>query len=155
MSTFASHPRYSLALIALLSLVFISFVNNGSEPHDPFFHPDAISDTSQGHSSSGPKHQGGLAAQLAESERWYNLKLKDRARLITRWGPKASNVVSYVTHERYPRRNSDRTSVADFQLMAIFIPFVSLRCADSLDNVDMITRRGFLYSRIIHVPPSY
>lgn len=87
MSVLASHPRYTLALIALLFTVFLIIVNHGFETH-PFIYFDDKDD-----------HLGGIVAKLAESERWYDLKIKDRARLILKWGPNPTNIVSYVSSD--------------------------------------------------------
>ena len=92
----ARHPRYTMALIMLLFISVLIFAN--SEP-SPRYLP-------RPYPLSFPKHGEGLPPgyvedQIKTSEAYYQESLKERQKLITKWGPSPSQVAAFPSNGEF------------------------------------------------------
>ena len=75
----ARHPRYTIALVVLLFVTVLLFINSDPSSNRPYplsFH----------------EHPGYVDEQIKISEAYYQESLKERQNLIAKWGPSPSQV---------------------------------------------------------------
>jgi len=92
----ARHPRYATALIILLFISILIFAN--FEP-SPQYLP-------RPYPLSFPKHgerlpPGYVEDQIKTSEAYYQESLKERQKLITKWGPSPSQVAAFPSNGEF------------------------------------------------------
>jgi len=87
----ARHPRYTIALVVLLFVSFLVLMNSDSSSVS---RPYPISFHEHGHGHGYPP-PGYVEEQINRSEAYYQESLKERQKLITKWGPSPSEVEAF------------------------------------------------------------
>lgn len=94
----ARHPRYTIALVVLLFVSVLVFSNSDSSPaylSRPY--PLAF----RKHGDRPPPSPGYVEDQIRTSEAYYQASLKERQKLITKWGPSPSQVDAFPSHGEF------------------------------------------------------
>ena len=90
----ARHPRYTIAIIILLFISILVFVNSDASSHGYLPRPYPLS-------IRGRPPPGFVEDQVKTSEAHYQEILKERQKLIAKYGPTPSQVDSFPTHGEF------------------------------------------------------
>jgi hypothetical protein len=132
----ARHPRYTIALIVLFFVTVLFFANSDSSstylsrPYPLAFHKQA---------DTLPPHPGNVDDQIRASEMYYQESLKERQKLITKWGPSPSQVDAFPSNGEFytlcksAPANTLLTSLIDFFSLCrgLFYPSLSMPAPDA------------------------
>jgi hypothetical protein len=113
----ARHPRYTIALIVLLFVSVLIFANSDPSP-DYLSRPYPITFRKGGL----PPPPGYVEDQIKTSEAYYQESLKERQKLITKWGPSPSQV------DAFPSNGEFYTLCKQMRPVCLFLDQLRIQC---------------------------